>query len=247
MSKYIDDLIFAIKEIQNKEWHNATRSGSTAIGKTFEDLLDKEEDNNDLPDFYDIEIKTHETAINSMLTMFTKSPTYPKGANTMLRKNYGINDEYNNKILHVTVSGKQKTKLSKYEYNYLIKVDREKEIIKLNIYDKNNNMVDDSVFWSFNDLKKQIDKKLKTIAIISAESRIINNQKQYKYKEVDIVTDLSIESLVNGIENGDIKIDIRIGAYKTGKNKGKTHDHGTGFRIPMKDLIKYANVERLKI
>src|SRR5699024_7388273 len=138
MSKYINDLIFAVREIQKKEWHNATRKGSTAIGKTFEDLLDKEEDNkdihnfydikikkndknliieekkkkkkewhnetrkrktaiektfedlldkeednNDLPDFYDIEIKTHETVINSMLTMFTKSPTYPKGANTM--------------------------------------------------------------------------------------------------------------------------------------------------------------------
>lgn len=247
MSKYINDLIFAVKEIQKKDWHNATRNGSTAIGKTFEDLLDKEEDNNDLPDFYDIEIKTHETVINSMLTMFTKSPTYPKGANTMLRENYGINDDYDNKILHVTVSGKQKTNLNKYNYNYLIEVDKEKEIIKLNIYDKNDNLVNDSVFWSFNDLEKQINKKLKTIAIISAESRIKDKQKQYKYNEVDIVTNLSIESLINGIENGDIKIDIRIGAYKTGKNKGKTHDHGTGFRIAIRDLINYANVERLTI
>src|SRR5699024_1130812 len=247
MSKYINDLIFAVREIQKKEWHNATRKGSTAIGKTFEDLLDKEEDNNDLPDFYDIEIKTHETVINSMLTMFTKSPTYPKGANTMLRENYGIYDDYNNKILHVTVSGKQKTKLNKYNYNYLIKVDREKEIIKLNIYDKNDKLINDSVFWSFNDLENQINKKLKTIAIITAESRIKDKQKQYKYNEGDIVTNLTIESLIEGIENGDIKIDIRIGAYKSGNKKGKTHDHGTGFRIQMKDLIHYANVKRLKI
>lgn len=247
MSKYIDDLIFAVKEIQKKGWHNATRSGSTAIGKTFEDLLDKEEDNNDLPDFYDIEIKTHETAINSMLTMFTKSPTYPRGANTMLRNNYGVKDENDNNILHVTVSGNQKTKLNKYKFNYLIDVDRKENLIRLNIFNNDDQLVDNSVFWSFEDLEKQINKKLKTIAIVSAESRLINELKQYKYNEVDIVTNLSISSLVNGIENGDIKIDIRIGAYKSGSKKGKTHDHGTGFRIQIKDLIKYAQVKRLII
>ena len=31
-------------------------------------------------------------------------------------------------------------------------------------------------------------------------------------------------------------IDIRIGSYKSGKNLGKTHDHGTGFRIKPEDL-----------
>ncbi|PTF24738.1 glycosyl hydrolase [Staphylococcus cohnii] len=245
MSEYINDLIFAVKEIQKKEWHNATRKGSTAIGKTFEDLLDKEEDNNDLPDFYDIEIKTHETAINSMLTMFTKSPTYPKGANTMLRNEYGIKDEYNNNILHTTVSGNRKTKSEKYDYNYQIKVDRKKEIVKLNIYNKEDFLINDSVFWSFEDLQNQINKKLNTIAIISAESRMNDGTKQYKYKEVDIVTGLSVWSLVDGIENGDVKVDIRIGAYKTGKNKGKTHDHGTAFRIELKNLIKYASVNRV--
>ncbi len=36
-------------------------------------------------------------------------------------------------------------------------------------------------------------------------------------------------------------VDIRIGSYKSGKNKGKTHDHGTGFRIKPSDLgLLYA-------
>ena len=101
------------------------------------------------------------------------------------------------------------------------------------------------MFWSFEDLQNQINKKLNTIAIISAESRMNDGTKQYKYKEVDIVTGLSVWSLVDGIENGDVKVDIRIGAYKTGKNKGKTHDHGTAFRIELKNLIKYASVNRV--
>ena len=32
-------------------------------------------------------------------------------------------------------------------------------------------------------------------------------------------------------ETGEIYVDLRIGQYHNGKNKGKTHDHGTGFRI----------------
>ena len=38
-------------------------------------------------------------------------------------------------------------------------------------------------------------------------------------------------------------VDIRIGAYKTGKNKGKTHDHGTGFRINKEDLEEFFDIE----
>ena len=35
-----------------------------------------------------------------------------------------------------------------------------------------------------------------------------------------------------------LKIDIRIGVYRTGKNKGKYHDHGTGFRINSRDFLE---------
>ena len=31
-------------------------------------------------------------------------------------------------------------------------------------------------------------------------------------------------------------LDIRIGVYKSGQYFGKTHDHGTGFRIKESDL-----------
>lgn len=38
------------------------------------------------------------------------------------------------------------------------------------------------------------------------------------------------------IDDGKLMVDIRIGSYKSGKNKGKPHDHGTGFRIKPVDL-----------
>lgn len=246
MSEYIKELTETVKKIKEVGWHDSTRKGNTGIGKTFEDLLEKEEDNLDAPDYFDIEIKTHETASASMLTLFTKSPSGPRGANTLLREKYGKRDEFSNKILHTTVSGNSKTKSNEYRYNFKINIDKENEVIRLSVYDSNDIEIDNSVFWTFQHLSQQINKKLETIAIISANSRIFEGKKQYKYNEIDIVTNLNIENLIRAIENGDLKIDIRIGAYKTGKKKGQTHDHGTGFRINVEKLLNYADIKRIK-
>lgn len=245
MSEYINELTEAVKAITEAGWHKSTRSGNTGIGKTFEDLLNKEEDNHDAPDFHDIEIKTHETASASMLTLFTKSPTNPRGANTMLRNEFGKEDEYGNKILHSTVSGNRITNSKEYDFNFKVEVDREREIVSLLVYDKNQNLINESVYWSFASLQRQITKKLKYLAIISAESKIENGEKYYSYKDIDLVTGLSVEGLCQAIENGDLKIDIRIGAYHSGKNVGRTHDHGTGFRINVERLLHYSEVKRI--
>ena len=39
------------------------------------------------------------------------------------------------------------------------------------------------------------------------------------------------EAFIDLLEDGKIYVDLRIGQYHDGKNKGKTHDHGTAFRI----------------
>ena len=46
------------------------------------------------------------------------------------------------------------------------------------------------------------------------------------------------------LEEGKIYVDLRIGQYHDGKNKGKTHDHGTGFRIKESDQPLLFKVKR---
>ena len=58
----------------------------------------------------------------------------------------------------------------------------------------------------------------------------------FHYTQADIYLDPSLENLLKLIDRGRLMIDIRIGSYKTGKMKGKPHDHGTGFRIRPEDL-----------
>lgn len=91
-----------------KTWYLTHRKGDTGIGKTFEDLLGKEEDNFQLPDFENIELKAH-LDNNSLITLFTKSPNLPRGINTIIRNKYGYDEDNSGiKVLHSTVpSGKK--------------------------------------------------------------------------------------------------------------------------------------------
>ena len=246
MSEYIEDLITAIEHIVGDYWHPTTRQGNTGIGKTFEDLLEKEEDNLDTPDFHDIEIKTHETASKSMITLFTKSPSYPRRANTILRENYGKLDEFGNKILHMTVTANRITSSNEYDFNFSIEVDRLNRILKLLVYNKDRELINSDVFWSFDAIDLQLKRKLNYIVIISAKSKVHDGHKYYKYTQADLISGLSLDGILNAIEDGHMKIDIRIGAYKTGRNRGKTHDHGTGFRINMIDLLNYSEMIRIR-
>lgn len=52
-----------------------------------------------------------------------------------------------------------------------------------------------------------------------------------------IIEGLTLDKLIKSIKDGKLLIDIRIGVYASGKNAGKTHDHGTAFRILLKDLL----------
>lgn len=245
MSKHLNELIKRINQIKQMGWIPSARKGDTGIGKTFEDQLGIDENNNPSADFHDIEIKTHREASTSMITLFTKAPTYPRGANTMLLQKFGAIGEYGTKKLHTTVSSCNPTNSSMYNFNFQVKVEDENNLLRLFVYNSSGIIINSDVFWSFKVFDEAIRKKLTTIAIVDGEERVKNGIHYFKYKNVNLVTGLTTENLKRAIKNGDVKIDIRIGTYDSGKKIGKTHDHGTGFRISLKDLIKYAEIIKL--
>ncbi|KAA8373092.1 MvaI/BcnI restriction endonuclease family protein [Leuconostoc citreum] len=239
----VEEFKMEFERISGLGFIKSTRKGPTGIGKTFEDMLDKIEDNEDAPDFGEIEIKAHDTIGNSMVTLFTKAPTNPKQSNTYLRERYGVMDtEFGVKTLHMTVSAIQKTKSEKYDYDFQIRVNRkEKRIIQM-VFDKTGTMIDDSVYWTFESLEKQLIKKLGTLGLVDVEVQKKLDGTYYHYVGVQYIKGLTIDNMVKAIEDGAMKIDNRIGAYKTGSKKGKTHDHGTGFRMTQNALLKYGTV-----
>ena len=230
--KNIDKLkkeFFRIKKIGFVE---CTRTNNTdgGIGNTFEDLLGVAENNKKEADFKGFEVKSKRLFNNSYVSLFTKSPDNPKRANSYLRENFGeIRDENHSdkKKLYASVFGhRASTVYSKYKMK--LKVDTKSKKLGLIINDlKDRNL--STVSWDLETLRKA-SSKMKDLFLVFADTKTVNKKNHYHFTAGEIYKDFDFDKFLKEIEKGGIMFDIRIGVYNSGKNYGKTHDHGSGFR-----------------
>jgi len=206
------------------------------IGNTYEDLLGIQENNLKLADYLGYEIKSKRQFNSSYLSLFCKSPSYPKGVNSYLRETYGENRDVNHpeaKKLYASVFGHRNAEIYG-KYNMKLEIDYQTEKLFLQIKNLENHLLD-SVYWTFEDLKLA-SSKLKSLMLVLADEQKKDGKRFYHYNKAEIFHNFSFNKLLESIEKGDIMFDIRIGIYNSGKNKGKTHDHGSGFRIKRENL-----------
>ena len=233
----IDELLTKFTEIAYKGWIESHRQHNTGIGKTFEDLLEKVEDNIGNPDYKGIELKTHRSNSNSFTTLFTACPDGPKPSeNTRLREIYGEIDEKSGlKTLHTSIFATRKT-IYFNKNKFQMEVNKDDKKIYLLVFDMDDNLIEKITFWTFESLNKKLERKLKILALVDSKSRKENGKELFKYDKITICKFKNFDKFLDAISNGKIMLDIRIGVYKSGKYYGKTHDHGTGFRIKESDL-----------
>lgn len=223
----LEDFIREFTKIKEMGWIQTHRSGPTGIGKTLEDLLGIPENNLDQPDFGDYELKSCRIDSQSMLTMFTRAPQ-PAKANAYLREKYGYpssvydNDE---KVIHSTLSADRFTPIA--NTGNMLRIHCRFDGIYIESQD-----VIENVFWSREALRKCFEKKYKNKFVYAkALTRGTGSNEKFHFIEAYEVSGFDYDAFITLLENGKIYVDLRIGQYHNGKNKGKTHDHGTGFRI----------------
>lgn len=238
----LEDFIREFKKIKELGWVKTHRSGPTGIGKTLEDLLGIPENNLDEPDFGEYELKSCRIDSQSMLTMFTRAPQ-PARSNTYLREKYGYSsDAYDNdeKVLHATLSADRFTTIS--STGNKLKIWCDIDGIYILSQDQREN-----VFWSRETLKRCFERKYKNKFVYAkALSRGIGANEEFHFIEAYEVSGFNYEAFIDLLEAGKIYVDLRIGQYHHGKNKGKTHDHGTGFRIRESDqYLLFKNINRI--
>lgn len=78
---------------------------------------------------------------------------------------------------------------------------------------------------------REASRKLQNLFLVLAETKKENDIDYCYFSKANIFYDFCFEKFLEQIEKGNIQFDIRIGVYNSGKNYGKTHDHGSGFRI----------------
>lgn len=223
------------RRIKSLGFVKSHRSHNTGIGKTFEDYLGVDENNEKAPDFAGFEVKSQRQMSQSKITLFTKSPSHPKGVNAILRATFGKPDEKfpEVKVLHTSIFG-DKFNTFKNVFGFKLNVnnkDKRVELIAKNLSD--SSIIESNVYWTFDDLKTCILNKYKALFVVLADSKTIGGKEHFHYTSATVYIDMRFESFLRALINGTIMFDIRLGVNRTPgrSNYGKPHDHGSGFRI----------------
>lgn len=236
MDKNIIELYKQFLKIKNKGYIKTKRKGSTGIGYTFENLLNKNEDNFSIPDYNGIEIKTIRRNSRQQLHLFTATPDgdflFP--INRIIKK-VGYPDKTNpkNKIFMMSFYGNNYKKIGYYK---LAKIFVNDEKIYFNGYDIKFGDLNLDISWTNELIRKKLEIKLKYLAIIKAENKFINDEEYFYYYNIKFYKLKSFDAFIDLIKKGFISVNFNIGVYKEGKRKGKTHDRGTNFMIKVEDI-----------
>ena len=228
-----DFIISKFKEVKSLEYVPSNRANNTGIGKTFEDYIGVVENNLDEPDLAGFEIKSHRGASCSYVTLFTKSPSFPKRANAYLKDKFGTpyEDAPSINSLHTSMfANSYNTYMKKYSFKLLN--NPVAKTILIGVFDLNTKeLLDCSVGYTYQDIQKALTKKLKNLLYVTAQTKKEGGKELFYFNKADIYTEPSFERFISLLTDGKIMYDIRIGSYKSGPKYGMPHDHGSGFRI----------------
>jgi len=234
------------KKIKNEGYIKSIRRGSTGIGATFEYMIGKVEESFEIPDFQGIEIKTKREYSKSNITLFNAVPTGSTFYEVKrLRDEYGYRDSKDHKLkrLSAIISGDVIIKCGLWYY-FKLEVDREKEKIRLNVYDHKKNLIDNSTYWDFDILEEKIYRKLQVLAIVKAWTTQKNGIEYFNYDKINIYIFKDFEHFITAVEKGYIKVKLTIGNYYDEKRYGMVHSHGVGFCIGEENILKIYDIYR---
>ncbi len=240
---YENELRKLFENIKSQGWIKTHRDGDQMLGNAFEDIIGLLENNYPQADWNGIELKVHRNETNSMVSLFSKSPSFPKKANSELRIKYGISDnEFVLPKLFTTISC-QSYNTHRKGFGFKLEPDIPAQRLHLLIKDlSTDKVINDPVFWNFDALKKQIERKISKLALIFGDNQKENGLNFVRFTKMELYSNITFERILKGIENNDITLDIRLGVYSSGLKRGKNHDHGSGFRIKHQKLPLYGDL-----
>ena len=229
----VREFITRFQAVRNRGWVRSHRANNTGIGKTLEDLMGIDENNLDGPDLGEVEIKSQRALTSSKVTLFTKKPTEPDGANTILRDKFGITNPKHPDLMQMHASMFNYWNTTYERWGMRLKPVDIDERIYLQIKDlRTDEIVPFTCWYDYDIIRSIIAKKMNILAFVSADRKMVDGWEHFRYTECKIFHGGSFERFLGLMNSGKIQYDIRIGSYKTpGKSYGKVHDHGSGFRI----------------
>lgn len=243
-----------LEAIEKMGWIKNRRPGNVGgVGNTLEDLLEVAENNLQLPDLGDWELKSQRADSASLMTLFHMEPK-PRVSRIVPRillpkygwahQEAGTTHPANEQSFRQTICA---TGFS--NRGFKVNIDRINQKIFISF---DFSKVDDchaewrsfiqngvgiadinpQPFWTFSDIEEKLNHKLKNLMYVKADSKYIDGSEYFKYNQIEAFVDPSVEKFISLLEEGMLYVDFDA---RTG------HNHGTKFRIrpsSKKDLYK---------
>lgn len=240
MTETIEKLKQEFYRISKKGYIKGIYNNNAAIGRTFENELNLSKNDMEIPDYYGIEIKTRRAYSKSQITLFTAVPDGEEYFEIERIKNtygypYKKDRKYN--ALYVSIYADKK-QFGGIKYQYKLDIDKEHEKIYLCIYDRYDNLIERKAYWSYMYLESKLLLKLKTLAIVNAWTKSVDGWNYFKYYKIEFYKLINFKTFIKLIEEGIIRITLKIDIHMDEKRYGETYDHGCGFTISEKDITK---------
>ena len=243
MNKEINTLLNNFEYIKKMDFIKAINNYSNGGGLTLEYLFGIKANNRCYPDLNGIELKTINQYWEKDINLFSDTPiSNQKSTVKWITEKYGyISKIYKNKkIFNGKISTNTLVKIG-LNYFFKIRIDKKDKKIYMEIYDNKKNLINCSIYWSFENLKKKLEKKLSFLALIYLEKKYIKNIQYCKYTKIKIFKLKDFKTFIYLIEQGIIKISFSTSYIKKGKKEGSFHDHGTKFFINEKNIYLLFN------
>ena len=226
--------------VSKKGYIKGIYNNLSSIGRTFEEELNLPENEFGVPDYYGIEIKTRRAYSKSAITLFN---AVPDGGDLFeverLKDTYGYpsSKDRRYKVLYIEAYG-DRLNYAGVNFQYRLDVDRSNKKVYLCVYNRDDELVERKVYWSFDYLRERLMVKLKYLAIVNAWTNEINGWNYFKYYKINFFKLKGFDKFIDLLEHGKIKVVFKIGIYLDEKRYGKSYDHGCGFAISDNDICK---------
>ena len=188
------------------------RKGPTGIGHTLENWLGIKENNIALPDLGKVELKSHRSNAQNMITLFTFNNKVWKMPPLEAIKQYGSYDKNGRKGLYYTMSLKPNS-----------------AGLFLNVTNKNISVRHISgkvvAVWELDTLTKRFNQKIPAMILASAFTEERDGKEYFHFHRAQILKGSSSEILGSQFKEETVLVDLRL------HDKGTSaRNHGTGFR-----------------
>lgn len=226
--------ILALKEkldkIKNLWWIECKNKNKSVTGKTLENLLEINPDNFEIPDYNTIEIKSKVSKRENYIDLFCATPDSYVLETKRLYDKYSYLDSNNYKILNFVLYGEFLKPINN-EYSAKLRIDYKNKKVIMEIYNKDNELIDNLSSWSFELLEEKLCRKLNYVCLVEGDKKFSHNVLYVKYDKYKFYKLKKFSNFIQLLKRGQVRISFTLGVYKSGSKSGKMHDHGTQFSI----------------